>query len=82
MMGRNYKSIVRKLVEAGEIECDGRYWPGDQQIVGKCLGYRLAVSSGLLTTSGGGCQSIATRSISGLFAGKSELNKSCLPDND
>jgi hypothetical protein len=41
MMGRGYKSIVRKLVEAGEIEPDGVYWPGDQQIMGKCLGYRL-----------------------------------------
>jgi hypothetical protein len=42
MMGRNYKAIMRKLIEAGGIECDGVYWPGDQQIVGKCLGYRLA----------------------------------------
>lgn len=41
MMGRNYKSIVQKLVETGEIEPDGVYWPGDQQIMGKCLGYRL-----------------------------------------
>jgi len=42
MMGRNYKTIIRKLAEAGEIDCDGSYWPGDQQITGKCLGYRLA----------------------------------------
>lgn len=42
MMGRNYKTIVEKLFDAGAIECDGNFWPGDQQIVGKCLGYRLA----------------------------------------
>ena len=42
MIGRNYKSVVKKLLEAGYIEPDGVYWPGDQQIMGKCLGYRLA----------------------------------------
>lgn len=42
MMGRNYSSTVQKLLEAGEIQCDGVYWPGDQQILGKCLGYRLS----------------------------------------
>ena len=41
MMGRNYKTVIRKLLEAGDIDCDGSYRPGDQQIAGKCLGYRL-----------------------------------------
>ena len=41
MMGRNYKTVIRKLFAAGDIDCDGSYRPGDQQIAGKCLGYRL-----------------------------------------
>ncbi len=41
MMGRNYKTVIRKLLEAEKIDCDDFYRPGDQQIAGKCLGYRL-----------------------------------------
>jgi hypothetical protein len=42
IMGRQYKSILTKLMQAGEIQRDGSYWPGDQQVAGKCRGYRLA----------------------------------------
>ena len=46
MMGRNYKTIVEKLFDAGDIECDGTSTgPGDQQIVGKCLGLSVGGTS-------------------------------------
>lgn len=41
IMGRDYRKIIEKLLQAGTVECDGFYRTPTVYRVGKALGYRL-----------------------------------------